>query len=206
MRWIRSFLTYLVLIAATGVTVAAAVVSARNGLPRRELTDYSEIVRWLATSDAAEVSDETQRRLIAKIEESVHSGFDWESRLNALPADERKRSLNNLFELMRIWFLEKVTTFHELPPSRREEYVLREVRQMQRWPALQIALNEETAEEDGPKRSRNGRRQRGVNLTAFAARAMKWRADEPPESQERIDEFLIAAREAFMNSLNSTPK
>lgn len=188
MRLVRNILTYAVLVASTGVTLAAAVMSARQGLPPRTLQDYGEIVTFLATENVGDLDDQAQRRMIGRIDESLHTGYDWQTQLDALSRKERQRAMNNLFELMRLWFLDKVSTYHQLPPHMKEHYIAREVRDILQWPAIRAI-----------SKSQSGGREAFTmqNMFVFAARAQRWKESEPPDSQERIDEFLEAARDSL---------
>lgn len=194
MRTLRTWLTYLALIGSTGVTLAAGVLAARQGLPERGLRDYSEIVEWLATNDAAKLPPEKQRRLIARIDESLSTDFDWQARIQALDDARRRQCIDSLFELMRVWFMDKVTTYHEIRHERhREHYVAREVREMLRWPAVRSAVNSEG--------DSNGRR--GEMLLAFFARAQDWLVQATPEQQEQIREFITAAQYQMLQNVSN---
>ncbi|MBX7167869.1 MAG: hypothetical protein K1X74_16165 [Pirellulales bacterium] len=193
-RNVRVALTYLVLIASTGVSVAAGVLAARQGLPERGLRDYSAIVAWLATNDAAKASPEMQRRLIARIDESMSTDFDWTARIAELPTGQRQRCLDSLFELMRVWFLDKVTAYHEIRHERhRERFVARETQSLLRWPAIRSAV--EGSQTEGGRR--------GELLLALFARANDWLKQSTPEQQVQIREFLAAAQYQLVQNMSN---
>lgn len=131
MRRIRDFLSTVALVVLTAISLWGATLVARQKFPDPLALEPIDVRQWLTQRDLARASAADRSRIIRRLEEQVRSG-ERSPEGKALEPAERQQLQNNLLPLLEQWFHDKANAFAEQPEDRREEWLNREVGQLER--------------------------------------------------------------------------
>lgn len=130
MRRIRDLLSALAFVVLTAISLWGATLVAKQEFPDPRTLEPIDVRQWLTQRDLAQASAADRSRLIRRLEEQVRSGERMAER-NALQPAERQRLQENLLPLLQQWFHDKANAYAQLPADRREEWLDREVGQLE---------------------------------------------------------------------------
>ena len=131
MRRLRDLLSALALVVLTSLSLWGAALVARQEFPDPQVLEPIDVRQWLTQRDLAQASPSDRSRLIRRLEEQVRSG-ERLSEGKKLNSDEQSRLQENLMPLLEQWFHDKAHAYAEQPADRREEWMDREVGQLER--------------------------------------------------------------------------
>lgn len=193
MHRVRGLLTFSVLVILSGISLAAMVHVARQGLPERAIVDRSEVRAWLVQRNVQEASGRTRERLVAHLENDFRTGFSWQEELLSMTPAEQQQFNENFNLLMEQWFMSKVDGYFAIEPPDRNRYLDREISSLMSWQAISAV---DTSELNAPRQF-----DRRVQLGFFGELMQKihqWRRDAEPERRKQISEFLLAVQDRIL--------
>lgn len=180
MRKLRDLLSFVVLLALTGVCAASfyqafiARAAATRQLDRQQLT------AWLLERDASQEPRAARLRLARRLVEDLREGHDWQAEAQELPPAERDRLLENLRELAGVWLVSQANLYGRLPDSDRGEFLDGRLNDLTSWPVF----------------AGGGASGGVVGLAANAGVAVRelenWSSRLPPEENQRVRQLLSA--------------
>ncbi|MBS0207551.1 MAG: hypothetical protein JSS27_01220 [Planctomycetes bacterium] len=142
MSRLKNFLTLLVLLALSGVSVAAVWQAARFEQRDTTADDREAFGEWLRTAPADNVPLEVNRRWIRQLHRDFRAGYDWRAVYRDLPVDEQQHMVINLSRLATLWLQDKVDRYYRERGRGREQYLRREFEDLLIWkPILDAASN-----------------------------------------------------------------
>ncbi len=190
MRRLKSVVTILALCLLVGVSLAATIHVARQGLPEPDvadrLVDRRKLLDFLTATDLRHQPEVVQAKLMRRLEDDLRHDEDWSADLERVPEASQKLFADNLAWLLRLWFLGKVEQFHSLPEDRRNRFVDRQLNTVMRWPRMPAG------------QGASGKPRRGHRLeTAMASlQASGQGLDERQQTQAR--QFVSALQQRFI--------
>jgi hypothetical protein len=108
----------------------------RQGLPAPAVIDPYEPIERISSPEFAAAPRTDKLRLIRSLEKEFIRGVDWREPLARLDDEQWRRFQDNFDDLMGIWFMDKVDTFHALRPRERRRFVEQEMGNLRNWPLL----------------------------------------------------------------------
>lgn len=180
MRKLRDLLSFVVLLALTGVCAASfyqafvARAAATRHLDRQQLTAF------LLERDASQEPRATRLRLARRLVEDLREGHDWRAEAQELSPAVRDRLLQNLRELAGVWLVSQANLYARLPDSDRGEFLDDRLNDLTSWPVFAGGIASGDV----------------VGLAANAGVAVRelenWSSRLPPEENQRVRQLLSA--------------
>jgi hypothetical protein len=189
-RRVRDLVTLIVFLGMVAVSLAASIEAARQGLPEPEVTDPVERLQWLADHDIRQQPKEVKLRLAHRLEEDFARNLDWQAEIDQFDDAEWARFEANFEDLMRLWFLQKVNTWSNLPADQQNYYIDEQFNYLMSWQPL--------ARNASMRSGRGGRRAQFNSFPVVAKRIERTIAAESPAQRARIEEFVQAVFDRAM--------
>lgn len=196
MRKLRDALSIIVFAAAVAVSIAAAVEAARQGLPEPVFSDPFERMRWLSVNDVDQLPEEAQLRMVHRLEEDFTRDVDWQAQIDLLDDAQWQQFNENFNELTRLWFLQKVDSWWNLPEEQRPIYLEDQFGNLLSWKPL-------AREAAKSGQGRRGRQRQLGNLKAMGQRMQSWLANENDDVRQRVEVFMKAVGEHLLQRLSN---
>ncbi len=183
-------LAALVLAAALGVTVTAAVQIYCYRLPDPALADREDLIRWLVMRDLCNESIHIQRTLASRLEEEFSQDIDWEATASQLDSLQRERLWRNVLVLLEPWFDDKVDAYFTLSPAERPTYVDRLLTTIGVWSNIEsLRTDSRPSAADGePKEASSGL------LAVLARKTEQWKQRAEPDRRKQMNQFILAVQ------------
>jgi hypothetical protein len=189
MRIVRDFLTAVALVTLTAISVAAAVLVARQPLPSSPVEDRRQVWEWLTNDDLAATGAEARQKLLRRVEAELDRGLDWSENVAQLDDDGRERLRANVAILAQTWFLSMVDRYHELPEAERSAFLDQRIAEVERRSGTVAQLASGMGESD---------RFSLQMLAPMLGQLEAWTDEAPPAQRERIRQFQSALQDRFL--------
>lgn len=137
------------------------------------------VVSWLATNDAASLSDDARRSLALRIADSLdRRSVASESRGLEMSLKQHDQLRENAELLFEFWFREQARRYRDLSDSERRDFVATQVRRVGQWGVLDYLLGLD-------QRAGNAAR-----LFGLASMTKRWVDRAPPDVAEDVRRLL----------------
>lgn len=176
MRKLRDCLSFIVLLALTGVCAASFYQAWVSRTASAQKLDRGQLTSWLLTRDVTKELRAVRLRLARRLMEDLREGHDWPSEAQALPPDERDRLRKNLRDLAGVWLVSQADQYARLPEADRGAFLDDRLNDLTSLPVF--AGGE------------------GLSLAASAGAAVhefeEWARGLPPDEDQRLRQLLSA--------------
>lgn len=176
MRKLRDVLSFIVLLALTGICAASFYQAWVSRTASAEKLDRAQLTAWLLSRDVTKELRAVRLRLARRLIEDLREGHDWSSEAQGLPPDERDRLRKNLRDLAGVWLVSQADQYARLPEADRGAFLDDRLKDLTSMPVF--AGGE------------------GLNLAANAGAAVHefedWARDLPPDEDQRLRQLLSA--------------
>lgn len=96
--------------------------------------NHAQLLQWLCERDVHGQFTSAKLRLARRVAEDLRQGYDWQRDLAELDEQLRRRCLENLRELARIWILERADRYASLSEPDRTAFVDEQLDDVLYWP------------------------------------------------------------------------
>ncbi len=183
MRHLKNIITLLILVILSGVSLVATVKSIWIAWPA-----YDDAVLYdtVVEQDLTTWPPEDLRPFVKRLETRLDRGLDLEQLEGSLAEEQRSRFDQNMEILIASWLDWKVEKFAGLPGEERVAFLDRQIGRVRAWglttylmPDLEESVSFSSAFQ---------------LMNRMQARLEKWTERVPPQRQEELRQFLIAAQ------------
>jgi hypothetical protein len=211
LRHLRLAITLGALASCVGVSVATAVAVFRQGFsemsenlpiaspgsvppPPPSLSAEGELREIIISQDLTKAPRQRQLAIAGQLEALARARRDWRGVNDGLTPQQRKRAEENLFELLRVWFLAKADQYAALDQSRQTAFLdglidtALTMAQTLGPQAMSIGSTKAAAKVGGKTRSADLQ-------AAFGQLLVEWQAKTSPEEVARGVALYVALRE-----------
>ncbi|HEX5442903.1 MAG TPA: hypothetical protein VFW87_03695 [Pirellulales bacterium] len=180
MRRLRDLISFIVLLALTGVCAASLYQAFASRAASARQLDRPQLTTWLLTRDVGRELFATRLRLARRLMEDLREGHDWQGEWSGAPPEDRDRLRKNVRELAGVWIVSQAARFARLPEAERADFLDQQLGDLMSWPVF----GNDPASGDGLNLASN---------TGMAIREFEiWSSNLPPEENQCVRQLLSA--------------
>ncbi len=191
MTYLRGALTAVLFVLLSAIAIAAAVQTARLGLPADMTSTSTALLQALVSQDVSRTSESDKVKLGDRVQREFSEDIDWRSEIAKLTPDQREQLVQNVTELAIASFDAKVERFFRRPEDRRKHFVDRQIDEIIHWA---IVVDRVTRTEGEPLVG-------PAALAGLMGRIGQWYHGASPEKLAKLHVFQKAVSEQLPKRL-----